>query len=186
LFQRPDDAVHRGQDAQAELDLAGGTAGVDGVFTSNFEPIDRAGAQALVDDAIGFVRWTQPMRDLVAAHASGADGPAFLVSSAHARLVDGKPSKNPRYLQERPDVIDARGTWLAEAGARLARRLPAGQAVAWAVDAVLPGRRNNPPDGATGTPPLCCYGPIHWLEMPELLMEWASSLTGKSPAAKAP
>ena len=49
---------------------------------------------------------------------------AFAVSSAHPRMVDGSPSKNPRYLQKRPDLVDPRGTYLAEIGTRLAREIP--------------------------------------------------------------
>ena len=174
LFQRPDDAIHRGHDEQAEADLAG----VNGpVFISNFQPLNGVAAQALVDDAIGFDRWTAPMKNLIAGAASK---PGFVVSSAHPRLVDGKPSKNPRYLQPRPDRIDAKGTWLAEVGMRLLRRVPANQTAVVAVDAVLPGRRNNPPE--PGVRALACHNPIHYLELPELFMEFASSLTGKSPS----
>jgi len=50
------------------------------------------------------------------------------------------------------------------------------------VNAVLAGRRNSPPDRAIGLPPLAVYGPIHYQELPELFMEFVSSLTGKSPA----
>jgi hypothetical protein len=47
---------------------------------------------------------------------------------------------------------------------------------------VLSGRRNNPPDLKTGQPPLAVYSPIHYQELPELFMEFVSSLTGKSPS----
>src|SRR4029077_3362786 len=50
------------------------------------------------------------------------------------------------------------------------------------VNAVLAGRRNSPPDPAMGIPPLAAFGPIHYQELPELFMEFISSLTGKSPA----
>jgi hypothetical protein len=181
LFQRPDDAVHRGQDKQAELDLAG-WAGTErtSVFISNFQPLTPGDARDLVDDAIGFAKWTTPMQDLIRSAAAADHG--FVVSSAHPRIVDGKPSKNPRYLQERPDLTDARGTWLAEVGARLYRRVPQDRPVVFAVNAVLPGRRNNPPEPKTGVRPLAVHGPIHYLELPELFMEFASSLTGKSPS----
>ncbi len=46
------------------------------------------------------------------------------MSSANPRLVDGKPSKNPRYLQRRPDLANARATAVAELSSRLARRVP--------------------------------------------------------------
>jgi hypothetical protein len=48
------------------------------------------------------------------------------------------------------------------------------------VDVVAAGRRNNPPD--VGAPPLCAYGPLHYMELPELFMEFISSMTGKSPS----
>jgi len=53
------------------------------------------------------------------------------------------------------------------------------------VTGVLPGRRNNPPDTlADGTPirPLAVFNPIHFQDLPELFMEFVSSLTGKSPS----
>jgi hypothetical protein len=50
------------------------------------------------------------------------------------------------------------------------------------VNAVLAGRRNSPPDPEIGLPPLAVYSPIHYQELPELFMEFVSSLTGKSPS----
>ncbi|MCF6285919.1 MAG: hypothetical protein L3K26_12090, partial [Candidatus Hydrogenedentes bacterium] len=50
------------------------------------------------------------------------------------------------------------------------------------VNAVLPGRRNNPPDKAAGIRPLAVYNPIHYQELPELFMDFIASLTGKSPS----
>jgi hypothetical protein len=50
------------------------------------------------------------------------------------------------------------------------------------VNAVLAGRRNSPPDPEIGLPPLAVYSPIHYQELPELFMEFISSLTGKSPS----
>ncbi|HYO20027.1 MAG TPA: hypothetical protein VES02_15330, partial [Dermatophilaceae bacterium] len=41
-------------------------------------------------------------------------------------------------------------------------------------------RRNNPPDGSV--PPLCSFNPLHYMELPELFMEFISSMTGKSPS----
>jgi hypothetical protein len=52
--------------------------------------------------------------------------------------------------------------------------------VIFPVASVLSGRRNNPPDGAIR--PLCVYNPIHYQELPELLMDYICSLTGKSPS----
>jgi hypothetical protein len=64
--------------------------------------------------------------------------------------------------------------------ARLRRRVPPGQPLYTPVTALLPGRRNNPPD--TGVRALACYNPIHYFELPELFMEVICSMTGKSPS----
>lgn len=48
------------------------------------------------------------------------------------------------------------------------------------MDAVLAGRRNNPPE--PGIRPLAVYNPIHYQELPELFMDFICSLTGKSPS----
>lgn len=174
LFQRPDDAIHRGYDKQAEADIA-----APGTFLSNYEPLDGDDARALVEDAVGFSAYTAPMQDLVKKAASGA-APAYFVSSAHPRIVGGKPSKNPRYLQLRPDVANPKATAIAHLGLRLHRRLPAGVAAPTPVNVVVPGRRNNPPE--PGVRALCCFNPLHYLELPELFMEFISSMTGKSPS----
>jgi hypothetical protein len=97
-------------------------------------------------------------------------------------MVDRKPSKNPRYLQRRPDLVSPREAYLASVGARLGREVPANQPVRFPVGAVLAGRRNNPPDPKAGLPPLAVYSPIHYQELPELFMDWVCSLTGKSPS----
>ena len=177
LFQRPDDAIHRGYDTQAERDIA-----TPGTFLSNFEPLTRADAVAMRDDAVAFSAFSAPMAQLVSRFADTpeGDGPAYLVCSANPRLVDGKPSKNPRYLQERPDRTNAEATAVAELSGRLVRRMPSSAPLLLPVDVVAAGRRNNPPDGPV--PPLCSYGPLHYMELPELFMEFISSMTGKSPS----
>jgi hypothetical protein len=48
------------------------------------------------------------------------------------------------------------------------------------VNAVLPGRRNNPPEA--GVRPLAVFSPVHYMELPELFMEFICSMTGKSPS----
>jgi len=174
LFQRPDDAIHRGYDKVAEADFA-----QHDNFFSNYEPLPRELAHDLVEDAIGFYDFTDPMqrfiRDVAHAHR-----PDFFVSTAHPRIVDGKPTKNPRYLQKRPDLTNPRETYLAEMSARLLRRVPLDKPLHTPVDVVLPGRRNNPPE--TGIRSLACYNPIHFMELPELFMEYICSMTGKSPS----
>ena len=47
------------------------------------------------------------------------------------------------------------------------------------MNATLPGRRGSPPDPKNGIPPLAVYSPIHYQELPELLMDFICSLTGK-------
>jgi hypothetical protein len=108
--------------------------------------------------------------------------PSFVVSSAHPRIVDGAPTKNPRYLQKRPDLTNPRNSYIAEVGTRLAREIPPDIPVQFPVNAVLSGRRNNPADHKAGIPPLAVYNPIHYQELPELFMDMICSLTGKSPA----
>jgi phosphoenolpyruvate carboxykinase (diphosphate) len=176
LFQRPDDAIHRGFDRDAERDLSS-----PNTFLSNFEPLTRADAQALVDRVVDFDQYTDPMKALLGAFAA-APPTEFVVSSAHPRMVGGAPSKNPRYLQMRPDLANPREAYLAEIGTRLAREIPSDQPAYFPVNAVLAGRRNNPPDRAAGLPPLAVFSPIHYQELPELFMDFICSLTGKSPS----
>ena len=176
LFQRPDDAVHRGYDKQAEHDLT-----QPGNFLSNFEPLTQINAQELKEDALGFVKYTPPMQALILDAAKGGR-PTYFVSSAHPRLVEGKPSKNPRYLQTRPDLLMPREVYLAEMAIRLQRRIPAGLPVYTPVNAVVPGRRNNGPEPAAGIRALAVYNPVHYMEIPELFMEFICSMTGKSPS----
>ncbi len=174
LFQRPDDAIHRGYDKQAEADFIQPEN-----FFSNYEPLTPANAREMVEDALGFHQFTEPMQAFIREVAvTGA--PSYFVCTASPRLVDGKPTKNPRYLQKRPDVVRASETYLAEMSARLRRRVPMSQPLHTPVTAVLPGRRNNPPD--VGVRPLACYNPIHYMELPELFMEVICSMTGKSPS----
>ncbi len=177
LFQRPDDAIHRGYDSVAERDIA-----TPGTFLSNFAPLTHADAVAMRDDAVSFTAFTEPMATLIREFADTPEGvgPDFVVSSANPRIVDGKPSKNPRYLQQRPDLTNARATAVAHLSERLAAGMPASAPLPRPVDVVAAGRRNNPPEA--GVPALCSYGPLHYMEVPELFMEFIASMTGKSPS----
>ena len=174
LFQRPDDAIHRGYDKQTESDFA-----QPDNFFSNYEPLTVAVACELVEDAIGFNQFTEPMQSLIR-NVAEANSPKFFVCSAHPRLVDGKPSKNPRYLQIRSDLQQPRESYLAEMSTRLRRLVPPDQPIHNPVTAVLPGRRNNPPEA--GIRSLAVFNPIHYFELPELFMEFICSMTGKSPS----
>jgi hypothetical protein len=176
LFQRPDDAIERGVDRQAEADIAG-----PGNFLSNFEPIPIDGARALVEHVVEFDRYSEPMKQLLEGFADRPETD-YVVSSAHPRVINGTRSTNPRYLQRRPDLANPRELYLAEIAARLARGIPADKPVYFPVNAVLAGRRNSPADVKAGLPPLAVYSPIHYQELPELFMDFICSLTGKSPA----
>ncbi|MCX6609481.1 MAG: hypothetical protein NTW74_01360 [Acidobacteria bacterium] len=177
LFQRPDEAIHRGSDWQAESDMAS-----PNTFISNYEPLTPAKVNAMVDHVTEMDLFSPPMKQLLEDFAAHATGEAYVVSSANPRLVNGKPTLNPRYLQRRPDLAAPRESYIAEIVARLEREIPSGTPVQFPVNAVLAGRRNNPPDPSINLPALAVYGPIHYQELPELFMEFISSLTGKSPA----
>ncbi|MEO8617501.1 MAG: hypothetical protein ABI600_20390 [Luteolibacter sp.] len=176
LFQRPDDAIIRGYDKKTESDFSQG-----GMFFSNYEPISQSTAAAMTKDAIRFEQFTSPLRKMLTSFVE-AGKPDYVVSSHQPRIVDGKPTKNPRYLQNRPDLEDPRSVYLATLGSRLYRRLPLDAAVPMPVISVLAGRRNNPPDETAGIRALAVYNPIHYQELPELFMDFISSLTGKSPS----
>ena len=173
LFQRPDEAIHPGFDKQTEADMAR-----PGNFIANFEPLSGEQLASIVEDVVTFQAFTPPMHNLL--QRAYDTGRGYVVSSAHPRLVDGAPSKNPRYLQLRPDLSDPVRRYVAEMGTRLHRRVPLDRPVCHPVNAVLTGRRNNPPQ--PGVRPLAVYNPIHYQELPELFMDFVCSLTGKSPS----
>jgi hypothetical protein len=176
FFQRPDDAVLRGYDKQAEKDLARGDN-----FISNFEPLSRSEAGEMTERCVSLTNYSDPMRSFVEA---AAQDPAFewFVASDRPRMIDGAPSKNPRYLQLDPCYVDPLSRYLADLGPMLFRRVRADERVMHPVGATLPGRRNNPADPASGIRPLAVYGPIHYQDLPELFMDFVCSLTGKSPS----
>lgn len=175
LFQRPDDAIHRGLDKQTEIDFAR-----QDNFISNFEPLTVEQAREIVTKVTEFDQFTPPMKQLMSDAAAQKDG--YVVCSSEPRIVDGKPTKNPRYLQVRPDLIDPIGPYLAEMGQRFFDATPADKPVLMPIDAVMVGRRNNPEDKPASIRGLAVYNPIHYQETPELFMDFICSLTGKSPS----
>jgi len=174
LFQRPDDAVIRGQDKRAEKDMS-----QDGVFFSNFEPLTHEQVKIMAEDVLRFYNYTPPMRENLEKFLE-MPKPDYVVSSAHPRIVDGAESKNVRYLQNRDDLVSPRKYYIAEMGARLRRRVPLDKKMPVPVSAVISGRRNNP--ASAGVRPLAVHGPLTYLELPELFMEYIASMTGKSPS----
>ena len=173
LFQRPDDAVIAGYDKQTELNMAGADN-----FIANYEPLSGDALAGVVEDVLTMSKFTQPMHDLLDGVYKQDAG--IVVSSAHPRIVDGKPTKNPRYLERRADVITPVRKYLADLGVRLHRRIPLQDKIIHPVNAVLVGRRNNPPE--PGIRALAVYNPIHYQQLPELFMDFICSLTGKSPS----
>ncbi len=174
LFQRPDEAIHRGYDKTTETDFSS-----ENQFFSNYEPLDHDDVAEIKSDAIRFGQFTPQMQKVLSDFLDN-ESPDYAISSAHPRIVDGKPTKNPRYLQNRLDLADERTTYISNVGARLNRRLPEGIDPPFPVNAVLPGRRNNPP--SDGIRALAPFNPIHFQELPELFMDFIASLTGKSPS----
>lgn len=176
FFQRPDEAIHRGYDKETEADLSQRNN-----FCSNYQPLTSEDGKRLIEDAINFDRYTRPIQKLIIEGSNDSTGNYFITPS-HPRIVNGAPSKNPRYLQIRPDLVNPIDDHLAEVGMRLSMRIPLSEQVFNPIHAVLPGRRNNPPDPAGNIRGLSVYGPIHYQELPELFMDYICSLTGKSPS----
>jgi hypothetical protein len=177
LFQRPDEAVVRGYDKGAELDLV-----TQGRFLTNYELLKKEDAIALYEDTINFDKYTQPVQDFIESIVKSDKEEEFFVVPSHTRIVDGEPTKNPRYLEPNKFITETEATYLADIGIRLVRRMSLEDPLNHVVNAVLPGRRNNPVDKAAGIRPLAVYSPIHYQETPELFMDFICSLTGKSPS----
>ncbi|MDG2383293.1 MAG: hypothetical protein P8N76_16605 [Pirellulaceae bacterium] len=175
FFQRPDDAIHRGLDKQTERDLS-----QPDNFISNFEPLTHEQVAEMTKYIVDFDAFSQPMQQMLNDVHDLGDG--YVVCSANPRQIDGKPTRNPRYLQNRPDVVQPMHRHVAEMGTRLSRSIPAHKPVHMPVGAVLIGRRNNPPDRAQGIRGLAVYNPIHYQQLPELFMDLITSLTGRSPS----
>jgi hypothetical protein len=177
FFQRPDDAVIRGYDKQAEADLAS-----EGNFISNFAPLTKNDAIEIMEKSISYHEYTDPIKDLIKGVAKTEKDDELFVCSSMPRIVNGAPTKNPRYLQTRPDLLDGKDKYMSLTSMRLFRKIEAGLPLHTPVNAVLPGRRNNPADHEAKIRPLAVYGPIHYQELPELFADFICSLTGKSPS----
>lgn len=176
LFQRPDDAIVRGYDKKTEEDIARA-----GSFVSNYQPLTHDDAREMVEDAVRFDYFTDPMKERIGDFVEHPERyPQYIVSPSNPRMVDGKPSKNPRYLQTVSTLENPTDLYVARMGHRLLQKLGKSATGVFTVSAVLPGRRNNPPEGAIRS--LAVFNPIHYLPLPEAFMEFISSMTGKSPS----
>ncbi len=176
LFQRPDDAIHRGYDKQTEADFAaagqfllelraaaGERGARDDRGRDRVPPVHRADAgpdsQSVADD--GRHRLLRLLRP----------------PAAGGRQAEQEPALSPD--PARPAQPAARVTWPKwprGCAAGCPRASPCYKPVA----AVLPGRRNNPPEARH--PLAGVFNPIHYFELPELFMEFICSMTGKSPS----
>eukprot|EP01107_Rhizomastix_libera_P004865 TRINITY_DN17_c0_g1_i2.p1 TRINITY_DN17_c0_g1~~TRINITY_DN17_c0_g1_i2.p1 ORF type:complete len:1157 (+),score=318.39 TRINITY_DN17_c0_g1_i2:42-3512(+) len=174
LFQRPDDCIYRGMDEQCEWDLS-----QPGNFIANFEPLTAADARNIVTDVSDFEHFTEPMKETVMKATKLTDREYFVCSS-NTRIVNGKPTANPRYLQVRPDATDLRETYIYGVAQRMLRGIAPNQELAVPIDLMLIGRRISKP--APGLPNLAVYNPIHYQELPEFLMDVICGMSGSSPS----
>ncbi|WP_298366657.1 hypothetical protein [uncultured Lutibacter sp.] len=177
LFQRPDEAIVRGYDEGAERDLVSGN-----VFLTNYELLTKKDAIEIFEDTINYDKYTQPVKDLILSVVNSPNDEEYFSLPSHTRIVDGEPTKNPRYLEKNIFINETEDSYLGEVGVRLFRKIKSEDPVINVVNAVLPGRRNNPVDKEAGIRPLAVYNPIHYQETPELFMDFICSLTGKSPS----
>ena len=177
FFQRPDEAIYKGYDKKAETDLSS-----DKLFVTNYQPLTKEQVQEIKDDVMGYISYTDPVKSHIDEFLESDY--KYCIVSSEPRMVDGKPSKNPRYLENRLDFTEPLNNYVADVGVRLARKIPMSEPVIHPVNAILAGRRNNPPGMEKDKKilPLSVYNPIHYQELPELFMDFISSLTGKSPS----
>ncbi|MDR0740139.1 MAG: hypothetical protein LBF34_00310 [Puniceicoccales bacterium] len=176
LYQRPDDAIEPGYDHEAESDIT-----LPDSFICNYQPLTKADVQRIVDDSIKFSRYTPVMQEFLLKFLHDKCAPTYVVCPSHQRIMsNGKLSSNMRYLQARKDITQRRFMHITEMGMRLARGIQPINPLYYAVDAVIAGRRNNAPE--EGIKPLSVHNPLHYFEWPELFMEFASNMTGKSPS----
>ncbi len=141
LFQRPDDAIHRWL-RQADRTRHGATRTIFSPISSHWTS---AALADLVEDVHTFHKFTAPMQRLIAQQPA-KDGSEFCrIFRSPAPGRRQAQSKNPRYLQVRPDLVIPERKYLAEMGTRLQRKLDAASSRSVIpVNAVLAGRRNNP------------------------------------------
>jgi len=177
LFQRPDEAIIRGYDKGAELDIVS-----DNRYLTNYELLKKKDAIKIFEDTLNFDKYTEPVKELILSIVNSPNEEEYFVLPSHTRIVDGEPTKNPRYLEPNIFINETESSYLGDIGVRLSRKIKSEDPVINVVNAVLPGRRNNPIDKKAGIRPLAVYNPIHYQESPELFMDFICSLTGKSPS----
>ncbi|MDR1413866.1 MAG: hypothetical protein LBI56_02940 [Puniceicoccales bacterium] len=177
LYQRPDEAIVPGYDPGSECDMT-----QKNIFTCNFKPLTREAVRQMMRNRIRFEMYSDSMKKMLEAFVADENGPNYIVCPSELRTMpNGNISKNQRYLQNRCDICDNFNAYLANTSARLWKRINENFNVLDShVDTILSGRRNNPPE--EGVSPLCVHGPLHYMDTPELFLEYMSSITGKSPS----
>ena len=123
-----------------------------GTFLSNFEPLDvGAGCRRMVDNVVEFDKYHRTDEAIAAANSS--EHPRTRVRG----LVGASPHGGRQPVEE--SALSAEAARSGESArylsggdrdTRLAREIPADKPVHFPVNAVLAGRRNNPPDPKTG------------------------------------
>ncbi|MDE6432559.1 MAG: hypothetical protein K2L13_04160 [Opitutales bacterium] len=176
LYQRPDEAVVPGYDHETEYEIS-----QPNTFTCNYKPLTRADVQNIINNRIQFEKYTSPMKTLLTNFVNDPSAPQYIVCPSELRVMpSGEISKNKRYLQNRQDITNHEAVYLSKLAVKLHKKLPHIESVKFPVQAILSGRRNNPPE--QGVRPLSVYSPLHYMDLPELFMEYISSMTGKSPS----
>jgi len=91
FFQRPDDAIHKGYDLQAERDLSS-----NNLFATNYQPLKKADVEKIKNDVMEYIAYTEPVKRHIEKFLKGND--EYCVVSSETRIVEGSRSK-------------IRGTW---------------------------------------------------------------------------
>ena len=148
-------------------------------FFSNYEPLPARIARELIEDAIGFYQFTEPMQTLIKSVA--VSGAGYFVSL-------GQPAPRGRQTDQEP-ALPANPARPDHAARKLSRgtgRAAAPPSAAGQSGAQSGGRRAaGPPQQPAREPASArspCTIPIHYFELPELFMEFICSMTGKSPS----
>lgn len=176
LYQRPDEAIIPGYDHETEYEISR-----PNTFTCNYKPLTKDDVYAMINDRIRFEKYTQPIKDLLTRFVNDQDAPKYIVCPSELRVMpNGEISKNKRYLQNRQDITDHASVYLSKLCLKLHNNTSSIADVKFPVHSILTGRRNNPPE--PGVRPLSVYSPLHYMDLPELFMEYISSMTGKSPS----
>jgi len=144
LFQRPDDAIYPGYDKQTEQGMYSFDGiqlvymlsqfssyfshinfhkdlGGEQVFVSNFKPIYEEEMKDLTERVDFYELFSHPMKNHMM--RSLKEGRVNMCS-AKPRIWHGQQTKNPRYLQVRPDVARPRDKYLAQLGSKFINTNP--------------------------------------------------------------